>query len=122
MAKKKMTKAQLEGLGSVLEWQLEDLMEEYDSFIRARGGLYYKVKSRPIRLEIMLFDYDVEEYAKATLVAKPNGALEVTVFDVLNKKRVSKTTWKTLGPNPALRLWKLLSRAAGANEVWDSYR
>jgi len=123
MAKrKKITKAQLQSLGSNLEWQLEDQMDSYDSLIRQNGGISYKVYSSPVRLVVELYDYDLDEYVKATLKPKADGSLSVAIYDSLNKKLAKRDTWKVLGSNPALRLWKLFSKADSAFEVWNSYR
>ena len=120
--KKIMSKAQFKKLGPELKWDLEDLMADYFSLITARGGLYTEIKPHPVRLEIVLFDYDEDDHTKAILTPQRDGSLEVTIFDILNGKRVSKTTWKVLGPDPAERLWKLILKSSGAHEVWDSYR
>jgi hypothetical protein len=122
MSKKRMTKAQLEDFEWNLEETLEIYMDEYDPALLENGYVEVAVKARPLRIEVTLVDEVLGAYAQAIIVAKPGGPSDVKAIDMVTGEVVSKTKWKTLGSNPALRIWKLLLRVPRTHRVWLLYK
>lgn len=118
---KRVTKKDLEALEGRL-WRLEDFYNDYDSLIRSYGGHYAQVKTRPVRLEIFMFDYDEEEYAAVVLEPQKGGGVAVFAVDMVADKTVAKGKWKDLGGDPVKKIWNMFKKIDSAHDVWDSYR